>query len=393
MSDTSSVVLTAKRESTYATAATGASGITTRMTGEGLKQASETTRSEEIRPDRQTPDIIRKSIGVTGQIRGEFSHTTYDDFLESLLLSTTWTAVVTNGAGNISVQAAAGTITRAAGDFVAEGFLQYAWIKTSGFTAPGNNGWFKILSLTTTVLTVAGPTTLVDEGAAARVVKQGGFITNGTTLNSYTMARMYTDLVTTGEQFVGCCLDKGTMTIPTNDKATVQFDVLGKSGSTVTAPTFTSDAATTTPIIESIDHVPYLMEAVAAGPPGTYPSLGVVDATWNISNNLRQRLQVGTLGPISIGKGQCDVAGQFRVYFQTSTLFNKFLNNTNTTFAFVLQDSSATPKSYVVEFPRVRITDGERVAGGINQDVIARLDFEAFMHETELKTIRISRWP
>jgi hypothetical protein len=74
-------------------------------------------------------------------------------------------------------------------------------------------------------------------------------------------------------------------------------------------------------------------------------------------------------------------------------MFDKMLNNQNTSLAKVLQDGSASPKSYVVEWPRIRFTDGERVAGGINQDVIARLDFEAFMHETELVTMRIVRWP
>lgn len=68
-----------------------------------------------------------------------------------------------SGSVQIDVVAAAGTFTRAAGDFLADGFYPGYNITTSGFTNGGNNGSFVIDSVTATVITVTDNTGLADE--------------------------------------------------------------------------------------------------------------------------------------------------------------------------------------------------------------------------------------
>lgn len=397
MSDASSVQMTACRETTFATPATGAGGVTMRLTGESLKQVNETTRSEELRADRQTIDIIRRSIGASGQTRHEFSYGTYDDFLEAALLAdATWTTPDVVTGANIASDALTTRITRSTGTWAAT-YTVGRWLKMSGWLAPNlsNNGFWKIVTVVSpTILELAGPQVMVTQAAIAGVtITLGATITNGVLLPSYSLHRKYSDLSSQFEEFLGMSIDKLGLTIPTSDKIGMTMDWLGKRANN-TAPAYTFSVATTTPIMESVDHVPLVIEgAPTTAHPHTHTALGIVDGSFDLSNNLRQRLQVGSLGAISVGKGQCEVAGQVRVYFQTSTLFQKFLDHVSTNLVFVLQSTFPTPQSYVIELPRVKVTNGERVAGGINTDVIALLDFESYMHESETVTIRIARFP
>jgi hypothetical protein len=394
MSDSSSIALYGKKEVTYATNPGGTADFRLRLTGEGLKQVTESTRSDEIDPTRQTSDIIRKGIGVAGPVNGRFSCASYDEVLRALWMAATWSAEVVTSGVNLQATAATQRFTRASGDFTATSppHAVGMWIKTSGFTNPANNGWFKITAVAATTLDVTGPTAIVDEASApSRTIKLGSQIVNGTQLDSFSLYRDYTDLSTTFELFKGCCFDKGVLTIPTNDMFSIVFDVLGKIATSETSAPFAVTAAGTNPILESIDHVPYFAEGPASGSPPTFVNsvAAIVDGTFELGNNLRQRLQVGTLGPLSIGKGQCDVRGAVRVYFQTAAMFNKYLAWTNTNLFFVLSDGT---RSYVLDLPRVKLSDGERVAGGINQDVIAAFQYEAFKHETEGVTARLVRW-
>lgn len=68
-----------------------------KFTGENLGFNIATNRSNEIRADRNVSDLIRVGADSGGEINGEMSAATYDDFIESVLCGT-WTAnVIKNG--------------------------------------------------------------------------------------------------------------------------------------------------------------------------------------------------------------------------------------------------------------------------------------------------------
>ena len=119
----------------------------------------------------------------------------------------------------------------------------------------------------------------------------------------------------------------------------------------------------------------------------SYP---VTSANFTVANNLRARLQVGTLGAISIGAGKVAVTGQFTAYFNSKTLLDKYLAFTATSLSFVLEDGSAN--AYVIDFPQVRLTSASRNAAGENQDVMADVGFTAYRDSTEDVTVRITRF-
>jgi hypothetical protein len=69
---------------------------------------------------------------------------------------------------------------------------------------------------------------------------------------------------------------------------------------------------------------------------------------------------------------------------------NKYLNNTYSSLAVVFSDASNN--TYIFDIPRIKYTSGTRVAGGINTDIIATLNWNAVMDPTELITMRITRF-
>ena len=74
--------------------------------------------------------------------------------------------VYTNAAPILAVDGVGKTFTRTIGSFLADGFAVGMNVVTSGFTNTGNNGTFAITSLTATVMTFSGATSLVTEGAS-----------------------------------------------------------------------------------------------------------------------------------------------------------------------------------------------------------------------------------
>jgi hypothetical protein len=112
--------------------------------------------------------------------------------------------------------------------------------------------------------------------------------------------------------------------------------------------------------------------------------------SFSLKNNLRGRMQVGDVGPVSIGTGTFEVTGTVQAYFSTATLLDRYLNFNTTPLAIVVEDASGN--GYVFEWPAVKLSSGQRPAPGQNQDVIADLQWNAFRSATELVTMRIAKF-
>ena len=74
-----------------------------------------------------------------------------------------WAFLIETGSITMSVNASAGTFTRASGSFLTDGFEAGMSVITTGFTNGGNNNNFVISSVTATVITVTDNTGLVNE--------------------------------------------------------------------------------------------------------------------------------------------------------------------------------------------------------------------------------------
>lgn len=384
MSDTNRVQLAYVAESAFGVQKTGSALQILRYTGESLKQDSGFNDSNEIRTDRQTPSVRRTRIETSGGINFELSYGSYDPLLKAALLADAdWTSPVTVSGADIAAVASGNKYTD-----VSKGFTTLAvgqWIYVTGFTTPANNGLKKISAKAGdgADITVTGGT-LVDEVAGDSVaITQGGYIVPGSTLTTFNIERLYADLTEELSLFKGQAINGWSLNVPQEGPITGSFDFVGANEVSVTASGGSGyTAAPTTDIITSLDLTNLLENQTA---------MTILSFSLNYANNLRTRLVCGSNGVVSIGKGKIGVTGSLQAYYESKTLFDKYLNETASALALCLSDPAGN--KYVFDLPRVKFTSGQRPSTGPNGDIVADLQWNAYLNSTESITARIARFP
>ncbi len=380
MSDTSRVQLAYVAESTYGVQKTGSNLQIIRMSGESLKQDTGATECNEIRSDRQIKGVRRTRISASGSVNFGLTYGTHDDWWAAALLDSAWSTPVSVSGTTISFASADNSINDSGSGFGS--ITAYSWVKVWGAANAANNGIFKVTSASAAKLVVSGGTLTTESAGRPITVYQGGEVVNGTTLTSYNIERTYADLATTLALYKGMCINGFNLDIPAEGLITGAFDFLGSEEESLTVSGGTGyTTATTTTCMTDIDVVKVLEG-------GTEQAITAFSMALN--NNLRQRMQVGTSGVVSVGTGNVNVTGTLRMFFATATIMNKYLAETESSLAVVVTDPSGN--SYVIDLPRVLYTSGLRVAGGPNDDVLADMAWSAYMNTSENITIRIVRF-
>lgn len=383
MGDANRVKVSYVQESTFGAQETGSNLQTLRLNNESLVHDKVTTTSEEMRSDGQISDIPRIGVSTSGDIAFELSYGTYDDFLAAAIRSSGWSSEVRISAA-ITISAASGdnSINDSASGFGS--FVANQWALVSGFSTAANNGFKKILSATSAKLIFVNGTIVTEAVGSPITVQMGSQITNGTTLVSYNIERDYEDLSNVLSLFLGQSINTLNLDVPADGIITGTFGFMGSEETSLTASVGTGyDAVTSTVVMTGANHVPDFME--------NYEDQGILSFAMSSNINLRNRIQVGTLGVVSMGLGTIEITGTFSVYFTTAALYAKFLAHQDTSIAIAVQDSQGS--GYVFELPAVVITTGTRPAGGINTDVIGEFGYSAKLSAIEGTTIRIARFP
>jgi hypothetical protein len=408
MADTNRVALAYQKETAFAEAlGANVAWKALRTTGENAITNMEYVTSNELRSDRQIVDRIRQNISASGPINGELSYAAWDDFLEWALLSdATWPAMitvsVTASTNNVTVATAGGnsTITAASSVWISGGLSATTdvgrWISFDGGSSglAANKRYWRIVSVSATVITVNGVMSAETLTTGTVTVKRGKYVTNGVTASSMALFRQYTDLGGEFEVFSGMMIDTMGLELNSSGIITCNFGMVGKRGVSTTTGGSTvyptgSGTATLTPaptnaVMNSVDHVPLILEAAA--------STACTQFSVNLNNNLRARQQIGTLGAISVGTGECDVSGRFLQYYATKAIMDEYLNATPSEVSLALQETGLGDNAYVLDFPQLKFTAGRRVAGGKNQDVIGEMEWMAYMDPTLGFTFQIASW-
>lgn len=385
MSNADEVTLGYVEETTFGTTPASPTLIDLRFESEDLKAESDFIESKELDATRNVKDLIRVGHRVTGTIDGELSYGAYDDFLEAALMSSGWVAQDSNSGTTLSCAASTQRISDSGNGFT--GFDQYSWVKVSGFTESANNGYFKIADVDGSggwIELEKGLTSLVDESAGDSVtVIQGAYITNGTTFRSFAIEREYTDLSNEFVMFNGVSMRGFSMEVNAKGIIDIKFNCLGKTETSATATAASgTTAAPTNDVMNGIDDLLELLEAGS--------DTGVL--SWNLAldNNQDERLQCGTLGPVSIKSGKCRATGGINLYYTAKALADKFLNVTASSMTVVVEKDS---DAYIIELPRTKYSTAPRGASGTNEDVKLPLNYTAIEDPDEAITIRICKFP
>tara|TARA_R110002096_G_C14661938_1_gene728447 strand:- start:41790 stop:42956 length:1167 start_codon:yes stop_codon:yes gene_type:complete len=386
MSDTNRVALSYEKEgATYATAPASALEDV-RYTGETLVHDTSSVSSEEIRSDRNISDVTRTGVGASGDTNHELSYAEFDDWLESGLLSATWSTADTGIENSVTTSVAAGTgvytidsttwtVTPAVGDL----------LEIRGDAEAANNGYKVVTAATTTTFTVAETGTAVS-AAQTLVIDILSQITNGTTFASYHLQKEFTDLTNIFELLEGMVIEGLNLEAALEGIVSLSFNWTGKQAvSPAPAATFAArNAVTANEVMNTVDHIPTQGEGAA------HDAICLTNFTMALVNNTRQLNCLGQLGANDIGLGHVEITGGIQLYLEDSALMNLYTGNTATELILVFEDTLGN--GYIVFLPQLKFSAGSRTAPSQDADVIVDLTYTAYLDATYGYALRIARF-
>ncbi len=401
MSDANQTLVTTGVESSYGVAAASPYDVV-RITGENLKANKGAITSQELRSDRQVTDVIQTVDSASGALNFEWSYGAQDIWMRSVLQSADWANTAAMAAGDNMTIAANNVVTRNAGSFITEGFVVGMWVTMANWDESTSNGTFVVQAIPTALTMILGGAALAVEASAETDVTIVGCdeVVNGVAPLSHTIEKKFVDLThaTHNVWHLGLGMQPDTFSLNAATGAVITGSVgfVGKSMATADATVGGSPtAAPTWDVLSGVANAGQLV----VGATGAYAkTLGMTSWTLQIQNNLRERMQIGTLGAISIGSGTISVTGTVTFYHtndsatdnDSSAILDMYLGFTDAFMGWKITDNDGN--IYGISMPRVKFTDGDVVAGGINTDVVVNLTYQAIMTTTtEAKTIRIAR--
>lgn len=355
-----------KKQSAQGTIATGgaATGQTIRRVTSTLDLSKGQFRSNEIRPSQQRPDSRHGVKAVSGNISGEWSCGTYQQWFESLLRAAA-AAVVTTGSQTLGAAAGApATYTRASGSFLTDGFRVGQVVRASGFAGggAGNNNVncliVAVSALSMSVVALNGKVIATIAGAAgvtiATVGKSIQIPTSGHTRDYYTIEHEFADVVQS-ERFWDCVIGSVSAKIPPNALPTLDWSIMGLDMNTATSAYFSSPtAATSTGIVASSTGVVFINGTAVASVTNLEFT---INGNWSVPGGV-----VGANKDPDIFPGAVDASGTVSLLFYGVAERDLFVNETQFSISMAFATGNADAADFVaVIFPNVK-------AGGATKD-------------------------
>lgn len=366
-------------------------GVNLGMLSETLDHTINNVASKTIRSDRQVPDIVQVSATSQGGFAFEAQYREYDPFIQGALQSD-FVAYGTQG-----VSAALPSLTFAATTIT-------AGVATAGadaWSALSTGQWFSLkapvgatqavkdyfMARAFRVSASVSPTNLVitlDAATPIDTAKAGGamaggaimgssYATNGIQMKSYTIQVGHTD-ISQFRQYTGMIVSKYDVKLSVGAIVTGSIEFMGKgfnllaasaNGTPALSQTFTPANATR--------GVFDVFEGGASLSATTYIKSG----EFSIDNTLRIQDAVGVFGAAGIGAGTLALMGKLEVYFADAVVYGKLISGVASSLTIPLLDVEGN--GYVYYFPRIKYTAAKVAVGGLDQDNMLMVDFQAVL--------------
>lgn len=360
-----------------------------RKTSWEVTPAVDTVVSDEINSERQIVDRIPVGGTTSGPMAFEFSYAEYEDFMAGALQSS-WTDI-TQTVADLSVTSTT-VFTRATGDFLADGIPATGgvWIKTSGFTNPENNGYFKVNSATALTLTVEGETSatpLVVEAQGSRDYK-ASFMFNDSTKSTFYF-EMFFDKVAKHFAYNNIEVNNMNLDFASNSLITGSFDFLGSLFEPDLSATrdddSTIDPSTTNEILNTTSN----LSSIRLGGSALTTTFAQT-LTLATTNNQATRQAIGSFYGVGNLSGNFDATGAFTLYFKSNQPLVDFLANQASTLDWRVQDSAGN--AYIFDILSFKYTDVPVTVPGPNADVLLEASWGAVKDATTGKSMCINRF-
>jgi hypothetical protein len=363
-----------KPEASFGVVSSTGNHYALRANGEGLEYSLKTEKSKELRNSRGVADLILVDADAAGDIPTEFSYGEYDSLICAALCTAPSNVVGTNGVATGTATFSSTGLTFAAGTSFAQ-VESGQYIRVTGAVNTGNNGIFGpatgLLGGGTGI--GFGTGTFTAETGTANVVVYGARYKNGTTKISHSIERLNNDL--TGaryEAFRGMVIDKWGMNWAPGSIVGQTLGFMGKDAlpmSTGTALPGSLTASATNPIVNAVNQIGTIREGGAALS-GTYCR----GLSMQVSNNVEMLKALENLGAVDFRLGEFSVQLQMTLYLADATYYNKFINNTNTSFSWRVTDAGGNP--YMFTLPSMDYATAKRTNPGRNNALLLELTGE-----------------
>lgn len=355
-------VITSNSQPVSATDPAATGGQILRRVSSSLQLTKDTYQSQEIRSDRQIADFRHGVKRVTGSITGELSPLTYFDLIEAACRGTRVNALSDSNTEFTSVAAdnATSKFTYAGGDPIAEGYRVGMIIRFASLSEATNNSKnFVILSFGGTsnreVTVYPAPTTMGADTTftVTSTGKTIGVPSSSFVSRKFAFERYYSDL-DIHELFTECRIAGFSLNLPATGLATIEIPVLGRdreSGTGGSSPFFTAPTAeTTTGLTAAVNG---LIRVAGA-------TVGVVTgANINMNLNPSADVVVGQNFVPEIFLGRANVTGQLTAFFESFTIPDLFVNETEAqVLLYLTTTSAANSPALTILLPRVKFGAG-----------------------------------
>lgn len=206
-------------------------------------------------------------------------------------------------------------------------------------------------------------------------------ITNGTTMQSYTIEKSWPNEAVF-QRYTGMFPNTFSLNVASNSQITASMEFLGV------------DYASDTAIITGATYNEPVLGGLFDSYNGVLKEGGVTigyvsSLTLNISNNLEALFSLFNDAVDEVIDGRCMVDGSLVIYFENSTMFDKFANETESSLEFTLT-ANGTTDGYTFKLPRIKYTDADMPVSGEGA-ITVTMPFTALHDSVEGHTISITK--
>jgi hypothetical protein len=375
--------MTSTTEADTATVPGASSAQILRRVSSTLDLTKDTYESAEIRSDRQVADFRHGMRRVAGSLSGEVSPGTYFALLEAANRDTSVGSLSKSESQFTSVEAdnATSKFTFAGGDPVTEGFRVGDIIRFASLSEAANNSVnYTVLSFGGTsnreVTVSPAPTTMTADSAftVTRPGKTTLVPTSSHVKRLFAFEHYHEDL-DIARLFTECRVHGYRISLPATGMSTIEIPVMGRNMSVLTAgdaPYFTSPTAAGT-------------SGIAAAVNGV---LRVGGTVVGVVTGVELNAEIAASMPAVVGQnfapdillGRFRLSGQVTALFESATLLNAFLNETEQNLLVRLDATSAANTDAIsIYLPRLKFGGATIPAQGEGEQIVT-LPFQALLY-------------
>lgn len=204
----------------------------------------------------------------------------------------------------------------------------------------------------------------------------------GTTRRSFSIQRKFADLATPEfHTYKGCEINTLSLSVSPNAMVGVTFGIVGKdltlATSAIAGSTFAADAG----------EVPFDSFTGSITEGGS--SIATVTAIeMALENGIEPLFSVGSQTTNRPAIGRSRLTGTLTTYFESKTLYEKFLNETSSSIVLTLTDVDGN--DYIITIPNVKYNSGQPDVAGEGAITIA-MEFVGLYNSSDASQIKIER--